>query len=101
MVIFLGPSVEVTEYRYSGTEELGEAVVEALGERNAALVRNHGLVGVGRTPDDALRACVLAERLAQVYILARGLGGVSQLSQEAVDTELALFRMRRDAAGPA
>ena len=101
MVIFLGPSVEVTEYRYSGTEELGEAVVEALGERNAALVRNHGLVGVGRTPDDALRACALAERLAQVYILARSLGDVDQLPQEAVDTELALFRMRRDAAGPA
>jgi L-fuculose-phosphate aldolase len=101
MVIYLGRSVEVTEYRYAGTEELGDTVVATLGESNAAIIRNHGLVGVGRTVEDALRACTLTERLAQVYILARGLGSAELLPAEAVETELELFRMRRDAEGPA
>lgn len=96
MVVLLGDSVQVSEYTFPGTEEIGGAVVQALGERNAALIRNHGLVGVGRTPAEALKICQLAERLAHIYTIAHALGQVAPLPDDAVYTEMELFRMRRN-----
>ncbi|MEX2599602.1 MAG: class II aldolase/adducin family protein [Dehalococcoidia bacterium] len=95
MVVLLGDSVQVSEYTFPGTEDLGAAVVQALGERNAALIRNHGMVGVGKTPADALKACQLTERLAHIYTAAAALGGAHPLPEEAVRTELEIFRMQR------
>ena len=97
MVVLLGDSIQVSDYTFPGTEEIGGAVVAALGERNAALIRNHGLVGVGKTPGEALKVCDLAERLAQIYTIAKGLGNAQPLPDEVVQTELELFRMRRQA----
>ncbi len=97
MVVLLGDSVEVSEYAFPGTEELGESVVAALGERNAALIRNHGLVGVGASPGQALNVCLLAERIAHIYAAARMLGAAAPLPADAVATEMELFRMRQAA----
>jgi L-ribulose-5-phosphate 4-epimerase len=97
MVVAVGPSVEVSAYTFPGTEELGGAVVEALGERNAALIRNHGMVGVGRTLADALKVCDSVERFAHIYTLARTLGAANPLPDESVETETELFRMRQQA----
>jgi L-fuculose-phosphate aldolase len=97
MVVLLGDSVQVSEYTFPGTEEIGDAVVQALGERNAALIRNHGLVGVGKTPVDALKVCQLAERLAHIYTVAAALGNPQPLPDEAVATEMEIFRMQRQA----
>lgn len=99
MVVGIGGGIEVSAYAFPGTEELGEAVVAALGERNAALIRNHGLVGVGATLAEALRVCELTERIAQIYVAAKSFGAPSPLPPDAVETETALFRMRREASG--
>ena len=99
MVVAVGGAVEASEYAFPGTEELGEAVVAALGERNAALVRNHGLVGVGVTLDEALRVCEMTERAAHIYAAAKAFGEPSPLPPDAVETEQELFRMRREAGG--
>lgn len=97
MVIALGDSVQVAAYAFPGTQELADNVVSALGERNAALLKNHGLVGVGRSMDEALKACTLAERLAHIYVTARLLGSAEPLPTGVVSAEVDLFRMRRDA----
>lgn len=97
MVVLLGDRVQVSEYTFPGTEELGEAVVAALGERNAALIRNHGAVGIGATTAHAFRACQLIERMAHIYATAQQIGTVSPLPDEAVAIELELFRMKRRA----
>ena len=99
MVVGIGGAVEVSAYAFPGTEELGESVVAALGERNAALIRNHGLVGVGGTLDEALRVCEMAERVAHIYAAAKSFGAPAPLPPDAVETETALFRMRREAGG--
>lgn len=99
MVVGIGGGIEVSAYAFPGTEELGEAVVAALGERNAALIRNHGLVGVGETLAEALRVCELTERIAQIYVAAKSFGSPAPLPPDAVETETALFRMRREASG--
>ena len=99
MTIALGGPVRVSEYAFPGSEEMARAVCEALGERNAALIRSHGAVGVGRTLREALDACVLTERVAQVFLYASLLGDVRTLPEEIVEAETAIFRMMRDAAG--
>ena len=99
MVVGVGGEIAVSAYAFPGTEELGDAVVAALGERNAALIRNHGLVGVGGTLAEALRVCEMAERAAHIYTAAKSFGAPAPLPPDAVETEKALFRMRREAGG--
>ncbi|MEE8519694.1 MAG: class II aldolase/adducin family protein [Dehalococcoidia bacterium] len=96
MVVTLGDSVQVSEYAFPSSGELGDNVVVALGERSAALIRNHGVVGVGRDPKAALGVCRLVERLAHIYTLASAIGTPKELAPEVVASELELFRMRQE-----
>ena len=95
MMIAVGGPIEVSEYAFPGTQELADAVCEALGERNAALIRNHGALGVGRDLREALDVCTLVERVAQVFVYASMLGKVEALPPDIVEAELAIFRMRQ------
>ena len=97
MVIKVGGSVRVAEYGFPSSEELAQHARQALGDNNAVLLRNHGLVGVGRTPWEALDVCHLVERAAQIFVLASCLGKPNLLAQEVVETEQELFRMRQRA----
>ena len=99
MVVYLGESVRVAEYGFPGSEELAERALAALGERNAVLLRNHGVVGVGNTVSEAVMACRLVEHLAHVYAIARGVGQVNALPDEVLATEVELFRMRQASKG--
>jgi len=97
MVFFIGGGVRVAEYGFPGTEDLAEKVVVALGDRNAALVRNHGVVGVGRSMEVALEVCGLVERVAQIFVYASLLGRANPIPHEALTAEEELFQMRRRA----
>lgn len=99
MVAVIGGAIEVADYGFPGSEELAERACRALGERNAVFLRNHGLAGAGRTPEDALAVCELVERASQIYVLASLLGKAHALAPEVVSVEQDLFRMRRRAGG--
>jgi len=92
-IIFLGGEVRTADYAMSGSEELVENALAALGERNAVLLSNHGVVGIGRTMRDAFTACELVEKTARVYISALALGKVRLLPEEAIEDEKAFFNM--------
>ena len=94
MVVYLGGPVEVAEYGFPGTEELAEAAADALGDRRAVLLRNHGMCAVGETIEAALRNAVLVERVAQIYAFAQIAGGATQVPDDAVETERAVYMMR-------
>ena len=98
LIAYLGGPVEVAEYGFPSTEDLGEKAIQAMGERNAVFIRNHGVLAAGRDMPDALRACELVERAAQIYIQARALGSVRTLPSEVVEAELNIFRMRQGTA---
>ena len=98
LVAYLGGPVEVAEYGFPSSEDLGEKAIQAMGERNAVFIRNHGVLAAGRDMPDALRACELVERAAQIYIQARALGSVRTLPSEVVEAELNIFRMRQGTA---
>lgn len=95
MAITIGGSVRVSEYAFPSSAALAENAVAALGDRNAALLRNHGVVGVGSDPQQALHACELVERAAQVFIYASLLGKANPLPPDALAAQIALFKMRR------
>ena len=98
MVYKVGGSIPVAEYGFPSTEELGRQAVHGMGDGNAVLLRNHGLVGVGRTPWEAFDLCQLAEKVAQVFVFSSLLGRAFPVAQEYVDIERELFLMKRRAS---
>ena len=97
MVVTLGGEVQVSEYAPPASEEVAGRVCEALGNRDAALIRNHGAVAVGADPEAALKASVLTERIAQIFVLSSAIGRPTALPDEVVASETAIFEMRRAA----
>lgn len=67
-------AVEVAEYALPGSEQLGHNVAAALGDRYAVLMANHGLVGVGRTLEEAFTVCQVVEKSARILAWAQALG---------------------------
>ena len=95
MALVIGGTVKVSEYAFPSSEALAANVCAALGGRNAALMQNHGVVGVGADLDEALRVCELVEHAAKVLVYASTLGKVTPLPADVVKAETALFEMRR------
>jgi L-fuculose-phosphate aldolase len=58
---------------------VGKAAVDVLAERGAALLANHGMVAVGKSPSDALHITALVERSAEIILGAVALGGATEL----------------------
>jgi L-fuculose-phosphate aldolase len=92
-MVVIGGEVKLAEYAPSGSDEMVENIVNALGERNAVLLQNHGAVGIGKTMRDALIVCELLERTAQVYLCALSLGKANPLPDEAIETGKAFFAL--------
>ena len=76
----LGPSIKVTSYQRSNSDELAKEVVTNLEGRNAVLIANHGAVCVGRNMDEAFVAAQILEKTCQVFIGAAVLGGAQPIS---------------------
>jgi L-fuculose-phosphate aldolase len=95
LTFVLGGPIQTSDYARPGSEELGRSAAAALGDRGAALLANHGAIGVGASLEDALEACDLVERTAQMYVLARLLGGPTLLPPEAVERQRAAYLKKR------
>jgi L-fuculose-phosphate aldolase len=94
MVVYVGGEIRVSDYAFPGTEDLAEKVCAALHDRSAALIRNHGAVGLGRTLKEALRVCLLIERVAKIHTYASMTGEVGELPADVVEREQAIYKMR-------
>jgi len=64
------------------TPEEGDRLADSLGDRKALILKNHGLLTVGRTIDEAAWWFISMERCCQAEAIARGLGTVQPLSDE-------------------
>jgi len=80
--VYVGGEVGVTEYAPSGTPEVGKAAVAALAGRGAALLANHGMVAVGKSPADTLHVTAMVERAAQIVVGGTALGGCVSIPDE-------------------
>ncbi len=84
MLFYIGGDIPLSEFALPGTEELGERVLESLRARNACLMRNHGVVAVGESLEQAHLRAVYVEDAAKIYSLALGVGGVRRIPDEEV-----------------
>jgi L-ribulose-5-phosphate 4-epimerase len=82
-----GGEIPVGPFALIGDEEIGRGVVSTLaGQRSpAVLMRAHGVFTVGAGPREAIKAAVMCEDAARTAHLARALGEVVELEQEAID----------------
>lgn len=78
----IGHPVEVAAYAHCGTMDLAQQAIKTLGNGQAVLLANHGLVGVGPDVQAALKVCNIAEKTAMVSLYANTLGHIQELSQE-------------------
>ncbi|ADL07146.1 class II aldolase/adducin family protein [Thermosediminibacter oceani] len=71
MACMVGGPVKVADYAPTGSQELARNVVKALGDRNAVLLANHGVVTVGRDLEEAFKLSLLVEKSAEIFIKAK------------------------------
>ena len=64
------------------TSEQGQKVAEALGQRRAALLKNHGVILVGQDVRWAVLAALTLERAIRVQAIARSLGNIRPIAEE-------------------
>ena len=82
--VHLGGEVKCADYAPVASKDLGEFVVSALENKNAALMRNHGAVTVGATLDEAFIRAAFLECVAQKAFVATLLGDVKTIKPEEV-----------------
>ncbi|MHA1835048.1 MAG: class II aldolase/adducin family protein [Candidatus Baldrarchaeia archaeon] len=95
MIILTGGEVEVAKYAPPGTRELANNVVEALGDRKAALLMNHGIITCGKDLEDALEVLICVERTAKIYLLSKLIGEPKLIPEKVIEAEKNLYRLKQ------
>ena len=67
-----------------GGEEIGQVVVESIGDSPAVLLKNHGVFTVGPTAEAAVKAAVMVEDVARTVWLALQMGQPDEIPAEDV-----------------
>lgn len=80
---FGGP-IPCGPYCQIGEEQIGEAVVEHIGDCPAIILQNHGVFTIGPTPNAALKAAVMVEDVAKTVHLAMLKGNPIPIPEEEV-----------------
>jgi L-ribulose-5-phosphate 4-epimerase len=82
-----GDDIPVGPFALIGDHSIGEGIVATLkGHRSpAVLMRQHGVFTVGSDAKAAVKAAVMCEDVARTVHLARQLGPVDRLDQNAID----------------
>jgi L-fuculose-phosphate aldolase len=90
-MLVVGP-VPLTRYAPPGTVALPESLAEYIDDYDAFLLRNHGMLTIGRSLDEAGDRMEIVEHYARVLYLARQLGSVTHLPAD----DIARLRQLRD-----
>ncbi len=77
-----GEDIKCADYATFGTEELSNNVIDALENRRACLMSNHGQVAFGKDLDDAFELAQELENICHQYTIALKLGNPKILSFE-------------------
>jgi L-fuculose-phosphate aldolase len=91
VVLFVGP-VPMTEYAPPGTEAVPDSLSPYVDHANAFLLRNHGLLTLGRTLEEAWHRHETIEHYARILILSRQVGRPRKIPAEDLER---LSDMRR------
>lgn len=67
-----------------GGEEIGQVVLEAIGNSCAVLLKNHGVITLGPNAEAAVKAAVMVEDVARTTFVALQLGQPDEISPDAI-----------------
>lgn len=74
LVAYAGPDVRCGAYASFGTPELARVTFDAMVDRKAAIMANHGLIAGDRDIASAFTVAEQIEQCCRVYVLARAIG---------------------------
>jgi L-fuculose-phosphate aldolase len=97
-MLALGGSVRVAPYRTFGSSELAQVTLEAMQDRRAALMANHGAIVYGASAQQALELATMLEWCCELYWRAALLGSPRTLDAAALGD--AAQQIRRIGYGP-
>jgi len=86
LVGFSGNKVPLAKYATFGSLALSDNIIQAIGNYNACLMANHGIVTVGETMQSAFAIAEELELVARIYYQAKCLGEPVILSDEEMAT---------------
>jgi L-fuculose-phosphate aldolase len=92
LVAFSGHKVPLAPYATFGTPELARNVAESIGDCNALLLANHGLVAVGVNLDTAFAVAEEIELVARIYYQAKCIGDPVILPEGEMSKVIEKFR---------
>lgn len=88
---FGGTNVRCAPFARYGTPELSVLAIEALKDRSACLLANHGSIAMGEDLDKAMWRAVELEAIARQYVLSLTIGGPILLTDEQIAETAAGF----------
>lgn len=94
MALFLGGAVNCAAFASAGSEALPHEALKAMGDQNAVLLANHGVLVLGKTLDYCIKTAVIIEKMAQIYINSCIVGNTQVLPDEKVEQFKNIFRER-------
>jgi L-ribulose-5-phosphate 4-epimerase len=80
---FGGP-IPCGRFALIGGEEIGQVVVESIGDSPAVLLKNHGVFTMGKSAEAAVKAAVMVEDVARTVWLALQIGQPDEIPSEDV-----------------
>lgn len=92
VLAFGGAEVRCAPYTTFGTPELAALAVQAMEERTACLLANHGMIAAGATLEAAVAGAFELERLCRQYLLARAAGTPQLLTADEVAAAAERFK---------
>lgn len=92
LVALSGNKVPVAAYATYGTPELAENILKAIGDYNACLMSNHGLVTVGKSIEGAFGVAEEIELVSRLYYQARCIGEPVILPDSEMETVVEKFK---------
>ncbi|WP_320006093.1 L-fuculose-phosphate aldolase [Maridesulfovibrio sp.] len=99
LVGFAGKKVPLAPYATFGSQELADNVTDTIGNYNAVLLANHGLITVGRQIGNAFDAAEELELVARIYIQALSVGKPVIVPDDEMDKVIDKFSTYGQAGG--
>lgn len=82
MLAVAGPTVKCSKYALYGTEELAQYAKEAIGDRGACLLGNHGLLAAAPSLEQAFSIAEHLEYVAHLQLLTKSVGSPNLLTAD-------------------
>ncbi len=89
VLVFVG-RIPLTEYAPPGTDSVPESISPFIKNSDAFLLRNHGLLTIGKSANEAMNRHETVEHFARIIIKARQLGDLTTIPKEDVSRLYAL-----------